>query len=54
VGWDTYKLKEQAASANRQSSYQAMHAKVKNEMAGLMRKLKFDAMVSGGGGGGAG
>jgi len=48
MGWDSFKLREQQAAA-KPSSYQQMHAKVKNEMAGLMRKLKFDAMVSGGG-----
>lgn len=51
MGWDSFKIKEQQASANKQSSYTEMHNKVKTEMDGLMRKLKFDAMVSGGGSG---
>jgi hypothetical protein len=48
MGWDSFKIKEQQANANKISSYQESQQKVKNEVAGLMRKLKFDAMVSGG------
>jgi hypothetical protein len=48
MGWDSFKIKEQQANQNKISSFQASHDKVKNEVDGLMRKLKFDAMVSGG------
>lgn len=48
MGWDSFKIKEQQDSANKVSSYQATREKVKNEVAGLTRKLKFDAMVRGG------
>jgi len=48
MGWDSYKIKEQQSQANKMSDYQKTRVEVKNEMAGLLRKLKFDAMVSGG------
>lgn len=48
MGWDSFKLKEAQEKANQISSSQKMRQEVKAEVGGLMRKLKFDAMVRGG------
>lgn len=45
MGWDTFKNK---ANEPKVSDYEKTRVEVKNQMAGLMRKLKFDAMVHGG------
>ena len=45
MGWDSFKNKDNGPKL---TDYQKTRMEVKNEMSGLMRKLKFDAMVSGG------